>query len=145
MPTCLCPWVRYLVSIVLLTWTHQGGIGRGKYCNLSADKVCTWPVAPLGEAKWRDDFPDTVIIGSSALDPLAKKKCYTNADHHYHYLSYIKVRCCGALILTWRLWKNQSGKPTTGKLVWKHHYACSWARQLNGMDKYEHLKTHKFT
>ena len=31
--------------------THQGGIRRGKYYNLSADKVCTWPVAPLGEAK----------------------------------------------------------------------------------------------
>ena len=31
---------------------HQGGIGCGKYYNLSADKVCTWPVAPLGEVKW---------------------------------------------------------------------------------------------
>ena len=42
-----------------------GSIGGGKYYNLRADKVCPWPVAPLGEA-------NTVIIGSSALVPLAK-------------------------------------------------------------------------
>ena len=52
MPTCLCPWVRYLVSIASLTWAHQGSIGRGKCYNLSTDKVGTWPVAPLREAKW---------------------------------------------------------------------------------------------
>ena len=69
---CLYPWARYLVSIASLTWAHQGGISRGKYYNVSADKVCTWPVAPLGEAKWLWWFLDTVIIGSSALYPLAK-------------------------------------------------------------------------
>ena len=79
-PTCLCPWARYLVSIASLTWAHQGGIGRGKYYNLSADKVCSWPVAPLGEARWLWRFSyDTIIIGSRALYPLAKRR-YTNAD-----------------------------------------------------------------
>ena len=39
---------------------------------VTADRVCTWPVAPLGEAIDCDDFLDTVIIGSSALYPLAK-------------------------------------------------------------------------
>ena len=42
------------------------------YCNLSADKVCTWPVASLGQRNDSDDIPDTVIIGTSALYPLAK-------------------------------------------------------------------------
>ena len=43
-----------------------------EYCNVSVDKVCTWPVAPLVKRNDSDDFPDTVIIGSSALYPLAK-------------------------------------------------------------------------
>ena len=36
-PTCLCYWSRYLVSIASLTWVNQEaeGVGRGKYYNLS--------------------------------------------------------------------------------------------------------------
>ena len=64
-------WARYLVSIASLTWAHQGGIGRRKYYNLSTGKVCTRPIAPLGEGKWLWRFLDTVIIGSSALYSLA--------------------------------------------------------------------------
>ena len=68
----MCPWARYLVSIASLTWAHQGGIGCGRYYNLSDDKVCTWPIAFLSEEKWLWQFLDTIIIGSSALYPLAK-------------------------------------------------------------------------
>ena len=42
-----------------------------EYYNLSADKVCTWPVAPLGETKWLWRF-SWYLIGSSTLYPLAK-------------------------------------------------------------------------
>ena len=79
MSTCLCPWARYLISIASLTWAHQGGIGCEKYYNLSADKVCTWPVAPLVEAKWLWRFSwyhnnmQQHFVSSG-------KRCYTNAD-----------------------------------------------------------------
>ena len=53
---CLCSWARYLVLIASLTWVHQRGIGHGRYYNQPADKVCSWPVAPLGEAKWLWQF-----------------------------------------------------------------------------------------
>ena len=54
------------------------------YYELSVNKACTWPVAPVGEVK----FPDTVIIGGSALYPLAKGAIQMllllllNADYH---------------------------------------------------------------
>ena len=79
MPTCLCPWARYLVSIVSLTWAHQGGIGRGKYYNLSADEVCTWPVAPLGEAKWLWRFSWYRNNRQQRFVSSGKRR-YTNAD-----------------------------------------------------------------
>ena len=47
----VCVSLGKIVSIALLTWVHHGGIGHGKYYNLRTDKLCTWPVAPLGEAK----------------------------------------------------------------------------------------------
>ena len=70
---------RYLVSIASLTWALQGGIGREKYDNLSADKVCFWPVAPLGEAKWLWWFP---WYRNNRQQPIASpgKGHYTNAD-----------------------------------------------------------------
>ena len=78
-PTCLCPWARYLVSIASLTWAYQGGIGRGKYYNLSANKVCTWPVAPLGEAKWLWRFPWYRNNRQQRFVSYGKRR-YTNAD-----------------------------------------------------------------
>ena len=43
----------------------------GKYYNLlSADRSCAWPAAVLGEARWLWRFPDGVIIGNSAWNPL---------------------------------------------------------------------------
>ena len=81
-PTCLYPWARYLVSTASFTWAHHGGIGLGKYYSLSADKVCTWPVAPLGEVKWlwrfswyRNDRQQRFVSSG--------KRGYTNADYYY--------------------------------------------------------------
>ena len=44
-PICLYSWARYLVLIASLSWTHQGGIGHGKYYNLNVNIVCPCPVA----------------------------------------------------------------------------------------------------
>ena len=70
-----------------MTWAHQGGIGRGKYYNLSADEVCTWPVAPLSEAKWlwrfswyRNDRQQHFVSSG--------KRRYTNADIIIYYLPW---------------------------------------------------------
>ena len=38
-----------------------------------------------------DNFPDTVIIGSSTLYPLAQRR-YTNADIIYYYY-YLNIKC----------------------------------------------------
>ena len=38
----------------------------GKYYNISANRVCTWPVVKVKQND-SDDFSDTIIIGSSAL------------------------------------------------------------------------------
>ena len=86
-PTCLCPWARYLVSIALLTWAYQGGIGRGKYYNLSANKVCTWPVAPLGEAKWLWRFPWYCNNRQQRFVSSGKRR-YANADIIIIYLLF---------------------------------------------------------
>ena len=55
------------------------GPGRGKYYNLSADKVRTWPVGPLGEAKWlwrfswyRNNRQQRFVSSGN--------RCYKNAD-----------------------------------------------------------------
>ena len=74
----------YLVSIASLTWAYQGGIGRGKYYNLSANKVCTWPVAPLGEAKWLWRFPWYRNNRQQRFVSSGKRR-YTNADIIIYY------------------------------------------------------------
>ena len=79
MTACLCPWARYCVSIALLTWVHQRGICCGKYYNLSADKVCTWPVVPLGEAKWLWRF-SRYRNDRQQRSVSCGKRHYTNAD-----------------------------------------------------------------
>ena len=92
-PTCLCPWARHLVSIASLTWAYQGGIGRGKYYNLSANKVCTWPVAPLGEAKWLWRFPWYRNNRQQRFVSSGKRR-YTNADIIiYYYLLLLLLSC----------------------------------------------------
>ena len=62
-----------------MTWAHQGGIGRGKYYNLSADEVCTWPVAPLSEAKWLWRFSWYRNNRQQRFVSSGKRR-YTNAD-----------------------------------------------------------------
>ena len=59
--------------------SHQGGIGHGKYYNLRADKVCTWPVAPLGEATWLWRFSWYPNNRQQRFVSSGKRR-YTNAD-----------------------------------------------------------------
>ena len=87
-PTCLCPWARYLILMASLTWAHQGGIGRGKYYNHSADKVCPWPTAPLGEVKWLWRF-SWYSNNRQQRFVSSGKRCYTNADIIYLLFYYL--------------------------------------------------------
>ena len=47
--------------------------------HLSADEVCTWPVAPLGEAKWLWRF-SWYRNNRQQRFVSSGKRCYTNAD-----------------------------------------------------------------
>ena len=78
-------WFLYIVSSASLTWAHQGGISRGKYYNLSADKVCTWPVAPLGKAKWLWRFSWYRNNKQQRFVSSVKRLC-TNADYYYSFI-----------------------------------------------------------
>ena len=90
------PWARYLVSIASLTWAYQGGIGRGKYYNVSPDNLCTWPVASLGKAKWLWRFSwyrtnrQQCFVSSGKRRFIYRCWYYHWYYHYYHgYLSWM--------------------------------------------------------
>ena len=68
--------------------------------HLSADEVCTWPVAPLGEAKWLWRF-SWYRNNRQQRFVSSGKRCYTNADIitiiiiiiiDVSFLSYVRFR-----------------------------------------------------
>ena len=82
------PWVlaslfvslgKMLSLIFFVDLSASSGIGCGKYYNLSADKMCTWPVAPLGEAKWLWRFSCYRNNRQQRFISSGKKR-HTNAD-----------------------------------------------------------------
>ena len=63
--------------------------GCGKYYNLSADKMFTWPVAPLGEAKWLWRFSWYRNNRKQHFASSGKRR-HTNADiDRFHSFNFI--------------------------------------------------------
>ena len=72
------------------------GFHNAFYCyNQSADKVCTWPVAPLGKAKWllRFSWYGTVEIGSSIHDRRMCTKVTWNFLRMSYLICYLTWTC----------------------------------------------------
>ena len=103
--TCLYPWARYLVSIASSTRAHQGGIGRGKYYNLSVDEACTWSVAPFSEAKWLWRFSWYRNNRQQRFVSSGKRR-YTNADIIllllFIYSIIRKTNCFFPILILWQ-------------------------------------------
>ena len=103
-----------LVSIASLTWAYQGGIGRGKYYNLSADKVCTWPVAPLGEAKWLWWFSWYRNNRQQCFVSTGKGR-YVNADIIIYLFIYLEY---AMMSLSFAKWKRIIDMVITRRVFW---------------------------
>ena len=99
----------------------SGSIGCGKYYNLSADEVCTWPVAPLSEAKWLWRFSWYRNNRQQRFVSSGKRR-YTNADIIINYTCY---QICDALpqnreqVTFWVKWVlSVIEESTLSALVW---------------------------